>query len=220
MVPMIISWYAWIFWIERKKMWIAMFDILLDYIELRIQMCAQFFRCCCCRCHFDNPMNGFLLIGKPNDNNEQKQWHFENEPQTTKWWCVNTKATVFDKWWDLEFVVRIKFVMVKWELMPDRWCTSTVWSLLDLNWMCQITNYVSTSATHACIHLLKKTNGLWHDIGWYWCCCNHNSQWTWFFIRLKWKENSDFPKHWCNALMACFFFSFDSPWVQNVETEM
>lgn len=36
-----------------------MFGFLLDYIELRIQMCAHF-----SKCHFVNPMEGFFQIEK------------------------------------------------------------------------------------------------------------------------------------------------------------
>lgn len=70
-LPMLISWYAAYFFFGRaKNERYTMFDILLDYIELRIQMCAPLFLC---KCHFENLMNAFHLVWEKSGNNKQKQ---------------------------------------------------------------------------------------------------------------------------------------------------
>lgn len=96
--------------------------------------------------------------------------------QATGFWLM-TKMSLWNElnwWWEngnewmndpsIGCIFEFLFILFVIHFARSLMCASTDWNLLDFNWMCQITNYVSTSAKHASIEKNLK-NGLWHTIG-------------------------------------------------------
>lgn len=120
-----------IFFRERKNARYAMFDILLDYIELRIQMCAHVFFLSRANAILTNLMNGFLMVwGEKNPTTTNKSNRanglrngldiFENKPQTTKWWwwCANTSKWFWLMMRDRVHRTKLNWWWKKWKWMP------------------------------------------------------------------------------------------------------